>query len=323
LATVRDIFSKAIAIIDELSDTGAVSDTQVKEYKARAPYLLDLWQKEIVTSGDFYKTFEVSCYRKKNLLGDLNNYGNIIENNGEIHEYSAIGANCFFIDVDGDCIISFKENGNPISGKYTFNGGPETEFVGSININLPAGTTSFLPVKGILNVLNQTSTVTMTINGQYYFRHNNRALAPYKYNSALRVPDFRPWYKIQMPDDFKSRHQIIDEYKQWQYVESNQHKWEGNNELYIHFDYEGIVRIKYVPVPTPITSLDQEINVDDITAISGAYYLAEHFALADQNNDLAVMCRNKFKELKTESMFKTPLSPSEIKDVYNLGSVRM
>ena len=317
----RKIFDKAISIIDELSDTGTVSDSQVKEYKARAPYLLDLWQKEMAKSGDLFKTFEIACSRKKNLLGDLNQYGIIKENNGETEEYSAVGANCFYLEVDGDCTISFKENGQPISGKYIFNDGPETDFIGSINITVPEGTTTFLSVKGILNVINQNSTITMTISGQYYFRHNNRALCPYRYKSAKDVPDFKPWYKIQMPDDFKSRSQIIDEYKSWQYAESNQHKWEGNKDLYVQFGYEGLIRIKYIPIPKEITSLDQEIEVDDITATSGAYYLAEHFAIADQNDALAAMCRNKFKELKMESMIKNPLSPSEIKDVYGINAI--
>ena len=318
MTTAKKIFEKAISIIDELSDSGAVSDTQVKEYKARAPYLLDMWQKEMAKSGDLYKAFEIACFRKKNLLGDLNHYGIIKENNGESNEYTAVGANCFYFEVDGDCTVSFEENGTPIMGKYIFNDGSETEFAGSINIVAPAGTTTFLPIRGILNVINQDSTVTMTISGQYYFRHNNRSLCPYKYNSASKVPDFKPWIPIKMPDDFKSRTQVIDEFPSWQYAESNNHKWEGNKDLYVQFGYEGLIRIKYVPIPTEITSLDQNIEVDDITAISGAYYLAEHFALADQNDTLAAVCRNKFRELKMESMIKNPLSPSEIKDVYGI-----
>ena len=45
--TGRQIFNQAIAIIDELTDTGIINDSQVKEYLHRAPYLLDLWQKEM------------------------------------------------------------------------------------------------------------------------------------------------------------------------------------------------------------------------------------------------------------------------------------
>lgn len=58
--TGRKIFNQAIAIIDELSDTGAVDESQVSDYLARAPYLLDLWQKEMskVEGLDFVEDIE-------------------------------------------------------------------------------------------------------------------------------------------------------------------------------------------------------------------------------------------------------------------------
>lgn len=319
--TGTEIFSQAIAILDELSDSGTIVESQIKEYKHRAPYLLDLWQREMIKNGDLFKTFELSCFRKKNLLGDTSQLGIIIENNAEPQSYSASGAYCFYIEVDGDCTLTFTEDGTPLSGKYSFNGGAETAFTGTVNITVPAGTTSFLPIRGILAA--SGGTVTMTISGTYYFKHNNRALSPYKFATADKVPDFKPWYKVQMPSDFKSRSQIISEYPSWQYQEgSSSVKWEGANELYVMFSYDGIIRIKYIPVPTKITDLSQTIEVDDITATSGAYYLAEHFAMADMNDELARRCKEKFRELKIDSMVKTPLQPAEIKDVYSITAIK-
>jgi hypothetical protein len=319
--TGTEIFDRAIAVLDELSDTGTVVDSQIKEYKYRAPYLLDLWQKEMAKSGDLFKTFELSCFRKKNLLTDVSQMGKIIENNGESQAYSGAGAYCFYVEVDGDCTLTFTEGGANVSGTYSFNGGVETAFTGTINISVPAGTTSFLPVRGILTA--SGGTVTMTVSGTYYFRHSNRALSPYKFASADKVPDFKPWYKVDMPSDFKSRSQIISEYPSWQYQEGSPSvKWEGANELYVMFSYEGTIRIKYIPVPTKITVLTQTLEIDDITATSGAYYLAEHFAMADQNDALAGRCKEKFRELKIESMIKTPLQPAEIKDIYSISDIK-
>jgi hypothetical protein len=45
--TGTELFNLAIAVIDELSEAGTVNEAQVKEYKNRAPALLDLWQHEI------------------------------------------------------------------------------------------------------------------------------------------------------------------------------------------------------------------------------------------------------------------------------------
>lgn len=319
--TGTEIFNAAIAILDELSDSGTIVDSQINEYKYRAPYLLDLFQHEMAKNGDFFKTFEMSCTRKKNLLTDVSQMGLIVENNGEAQTYNGIGANCFYLEVDGDCTVTMQENGVDLSGTYSFNGGEETAFTGSINITVPAGTTSFLPIRGILTA--SGGNVTMTISGDYYFKHNNRALSPYKFNSALKVPDFKPWIKVTMPDDFKSRSQIISETPNWQYSEGTPSvKWEGANELYVMFSYEGLIRIKYVPVPTKITDLTQTLEIDEISATSGAYYLAEHFAMADQNSELAARCKEKYRELKIDAMIRQPLQPSEIKDLYGISQIK-
>lgn len=45
--TGQEIFNISIAILDELSDSGTVNPSQVKEYSNRAPFLLDMWQREI------------------------------------------------------------------------------------------------------------------------------------------------------------------------------------------------------------------------------------------------------------------------------------
>jgi len=319
--TGTEIFNMSVAILDELSDTGTLVDNQIKDYKYRAPYLLDLWQHEMARSGDLFKTFELSCFRKKNLLGDLSQMGIIKENNAESQAYSGAGAYCFYVEVDGDCTLTFTEDGAALSGSYSFNGGTVTAFTGAVNITVPAGTTSFLPIRGILTA--SGGNVTMTISGSYYFRHNNRALSVYKFATADKVPDFKPWVKVTMPTDFKSRSQIISEYPNWQYQEgSSSVKWEGANELYVMFSYEGLIRIKYIPVPAKITVLTQTLEIDEITATSGAYYLAEHFAMADQNTELAQRCKEKFRELKIDSMIKSPLQPAEIKDLYGISQIK-
>lgn len=310
--TAQKIHEKAIALIDELSETGTIDANKTKEYGYRAPYLLDMWQKEMVKSGDFFKSYEKSCYRKANLLGDLYSF-DIIENTGTAQVYTGVGANCFFIDVDGACTINLKENGSNLSGFYSLNNGTATAFTGDITVTMPIGATSFVSVKGVFSA---TGTVTMTVNGTYYFRHCNRALSIYKYALATDVPDFRPFYKLTMPDDFKSRTQVIEEYPSWQYDVNPATKWENGNELFVSFSYIGLVRVNYIPIPTEITSLAQTLEIDDITAQSGAFYLAEHYAMADQNTDLAKICRDKFQSLKFESMAKSPLSNEQIIDVY-------
>lgn len=316
----EEIFAITMAVMDEISETGTLNPDDVAEYRIKSPMLLDFWSKLMAKIAGKKKSFEISCFRRKNLLGDLNQLGQIIENNGTVDEYSGTGANCFYLEVDGDCTITFKENGGSLSGKYSFNGGEETDFTDTINITIPNGTTSFLPLRGILSPQSQTSTITMEISGNFYFKHNNRALSPYKYQSALSVPDFKPYYKVEMPDDFISRSQIITEFPQWQYQEgSSSVKWENDRDLYIMFSYEGIVRINYVSLPAKITSLDQEIEYPENVAMSAVPFLVKHFARADMNDEIARDAKEEFMQMYVASSTNVPLTPTEIVDCYFQG----
>lgn len=318
--TAEEIHNMAITVIDEISDNGTIDVNKTKEYANRAPRLLDMWQKEISKNGDLYKTFEISCFRKNNLLSEFDSF-TAIEHTDTDQIYEATGANSFQFGVDSDASVHIEEYASGIwinlAGTYIDEQtNIPTAFTGLIEAT--STTSSYNHYKGIFSTSNK---VRMRFSGDYYYRHINRALIPYKYSGVSKVPDFKPWYKIDMPTDFKTKTQVVNEFPMWQYEEDSSHKWEGDSDLYIHFGYEGIVRITYVPIPIKITSLAQTIEVDDVTATSGAYYLAEHYALADQNDTLAKMCSAKFRQLKLDSMVKKPLSPTEIADVYNLGGV--
>lgn len=318
--TGEEIFERSMAVMDSMNEDGTVSQEDVADYKGKAANLLDIWSKRMAKTAGKKKTFEMSCFRRKNLLGDLNQLGKITENNGTIDQFLAMGANCFYLEVDGDCTVTFSENGGSISGKYSFNGGVETDFTDTINITVPAGTTSFLPIRGILSPASQASTITMSIAGTYYFRHNNRALCPYKYASADKVPDFKPYYKINMPTDLISRTQIITEFPSQQYNEGSAAvKWENDNEMYVMFSYEGLIRINYVSLPAKITSLDQEIEYPENVAMSAVPYLVKHFARADMNDDMTNDAKEEFRQMFADSSIQEPLSPTEIIDVYAIG----
>jgi hypothetical protein len=40
------------------------------------------------------------------------------------------------------------------------------------------------------------------------------------------------------------------------------------------------------------------------------------------NDELARRCKEKFRELKIDSMVKQPLQPAEIKDIYAISSIK-
>lgn len=63
-----------------------------------------------------------------------------------------------------------------------------------------------------------------------------------------------------------------------------------------------------------ITSLTQTVQVSDRNCPSCSYYLAMHYALADQNTDLADVCRSEYETLKRKATL--PATIEEITDVY-------
>lgn len=317
--TGLEIFNMSVAVIDELSDTGTITDSLVSEYKNRAPYLLDLWQGGISKSGDLFKTFEASFFRKINNLGDLSSFDAVEHTDTDLMFETDKKTNCFHFSVDSDATAYAEEligsTWTNIPGFYITYGGVATAFTGLIDA--VGNQLSYKDYKGILSPTSPTNRIRLRFSGSYYYRIMNRALSPYKFVSADKVPSFKAWNEIDMPDDFKTKTQVVAEYPEWQYGEDTDTKWENGNKMYVQFSYVGIVRINYIPLPLKITSLTQTLEVDEITARSGAHYLAKYFALADQNTDLANVCSAAYKEIKSESMMKQPLTNTEIIDIYS------
>jgi len=191
----KEIHDQAISIIDEISDNGSVDPNKTKEYSNRAPYLLDMWQKEM---------------------------------------------------ADADCLFNITE-----------------------------------------------------------YENTDETL-------------LRKWTKFDLPANFRTVKDVmfIDSEKQFDKMEYKQF---GNSDLYIYFAKLGLARILYSAIPIKITLLTQALEIDDITATSGAYYLAEHYAMADQNQELAAKCKGKFKELKISLTKRTPMSSLTIEDVYSVS----
>ena len=127
--------------------------------------------------------------------------------------------------------------------------------------------------------------------------------------------DLYKWVKFNIPSDFKIIKEVMfinDDLE----IKTIEYKQFGKTDIYIYFTALGTARVLYSYIPAKITSLTQTVEVDDAVAIEGAYYLAEHYAMADMNDELTALCRQKYQELKVESMVRTPFSTTDIIDVY-------
>lgn len=304
--TAQEIFEMAITIIDELSSTGAISDAYTKEYKFRAPRLLDAWQK---TEPDLNNTIEFSRKPIKNLLGTRLSVEEHIDNDKNYETSETAKAFFFKVNDQADIYIEQYVSGSWVnaSGYYSQDDGEETEFVGLIPISELTNPTQ---VKGRLTSDGEKTRIRFS--GDYYYLFYNFALYKAAFPSCGKVPDYGEYVKIDMPSNFDSITQIITEYPK----AGLYHKWENNNELYVNYDFDGVLKITYRPNPTKITSLSQTLELSESSCISGAYYLARHFAVSDMNTELAAECDREYQRVRNANKIHRPLQATKIRDVY-------
>ena len=295
--TGNEIFAVAMDLIDARLPSGIISEAETAEYKVKAPSILTMGQHELMSIGDLYKTHEISCKPIPNLLGLMSGF--------DITEF--IGEELTCAMVRKSLIIL---NDNDYSSIEDYDGAWNT--LATIEVT---GVTAFTGYKGVVTPTLNATQSRIRVTGTYYTRIVNRALYGVLV-SPSRVPDYRPWVKYTMPDDFSALDCIINEFPARQYAKDSTYKWEGKKDLYINYYYEGNIRIVYKPIPIEITDLAQTLQIDDITAITILpYYLATHLML-DENDSLASYFNGRFMELKAMATLPKPASEQSIINVF-------
>lgn len=259
-------------------------------------------------SGDLYSTFEISNSPIPSLYGLISGFD--IQEYGKTSPladltFEAVGKTlAYYFEVDGQGTVYIED--------YT------TQWNTLATINVPDTVTSFTSYKGVVTPTAGATKSRIRFSGPYYYRTVNRALFGIPLPLS-RVPDYKPWFRVTMPSDFKSIDTIIDEFPDRQYTKDSTYKWEGHRDLYINYYYVGKVRVVYKPVPITITDLTQTLQVDEVTSMSGAYFLASHLLLIE-DPDSANFFQQMFEALKLEAQMKQPASEAAIVDVYGVHS---
>lgn len=287
-----------MALIDEVQDDGTINTADTASYSAKTPSILNILQAELIKQGDLYNTHEISNYPIVNQLGD---HFDIVEFDGVTDiTFEAIGSKAWYIEVDGPCTIHVEEN----TGAWT-------SLASQV---VPTTVTKFTAYKGSLNPSSTSNKVRIRVTGSYYVRTKNRALFEQPFYT---VPDYRPFVKKQMPSDFYSVDQIVEETAD-SYNRDATYKWEGKKDLYMDWNFNGNLRIVYRAIPTEITSLSDTLQLDDVTCIKVLPYgLAAHLML-DENQDAAAFFQQRYEEMKREQYQEQPAAENEIEDIYGI-----
>lgn len=187
---------------------------------------------------------------------------------------------------------------------------------------------------GIIASLSDIGTVTMDETSDYFYR------APYLLDawqkemtdsgSLYNVEEYAnedssnvyKWTKFNLPAGMKSIKDMLFTDSKSQ-IKPLKYRTFGNIEIYFYFTCTGTAKLLFIPTPEKISKENwqtYEIKVDDTTAMSGAYYLAEQFCVPDGETEIATVCRKKFEDIKRQLSKPVPLSPEEIIDVYDFGN---
>jgi hypothetical protein len=299
--TVQQVFDLAMDLINKRLTNGQIAPNTA-QYKARTPGILTLWQSENMKSGDLFKTYEISNKPITSMFGNFSGFDYLEYAGQDIIKEANGSAKAYYFEVDGEGTVYIED----------FNGTWNT----LATINVPNSVEDFEAYKGVVTPSSGATKSRIRFTGQYRYLITNYALFSVPV-APSKVPDYRPWIKKEMPSVFKSLDSVIEEYPQRQYAKSNNYKWEGRKDLYINYYYEGSIRVVYKPVPIQITSMDQTLEVDEISCMSGAYFLATHLLLVE-DPDSSNFFSQRYMEMKLENNIRQPATIEQIIDVYGV-----
>lgn len=300
--TLNDVILDARAILDEYTDDGTViPSSELPDLIASAIRFADMGQKELYAIGRIQKTIEIV---NKPIQNKIANGYEIMEFTGTDeyfpNENGLANIKSYHIEADQthEIVIQEYESGSWID-----------------LITISDTVTTMTAYKGNISPTTVGNDIRIKITGETFYRHVNRALWEYKFNTDDNVPSYKPWVKYELPSDFKSIDMVVEEYPTNNYNNSASYKFEQPNKLFYSYDFEGRLRIIYKPIPATLTAVTDTIVLDDIVAKALSFYVASWLA-PNSNQSLTNTLFQKFLELKLENTIKEPSSEEKIVDVY-------
>lgn len=304
MTTARQIYEKAIALIDEINaETGQVNPDTTTDYLARTPYLINLLQTELLPYSKTFAKYEISNTPLDNMLSVTG--FETFEHTDEDYEFEATSGGCkaYHLETDGIGTIYIED--------YT----SSWNTLATISATDSDGFTQY---RGLVTPTSGASKTRIRFSGSYFYRMRNIALFNYAFSSALKIPNYAYWVRADLPNDLSYIEDVIaqgdtsyDKDPTWKIEELGNTK-----ELYYCYDFEGVLKVIYKAIPTPITSMDDTLDIDDSTANMMAYGLAEAFVDVEMNDFLQKIFSNKYEEQKATAMARKPKGLEKIVDFY-------
>lgn len=299
--TGTQVFSICMDLIDERLDDGTISASDTLDYNVKSPGIINLLQAELLKQGDLFSTHQISNTPVSNLLGDYSGF-DIEEYEGDEITYECTGsAKSYYFELDNDATVYIEDYTSAWNTLATVSATPTAS--------------GFTAYSGLVTPTSGATKSRIRLGGSYYYRIVNRALFKQPFAAVGDIPTYRPFVLKQMPSDFKSVNEIVNE-EGTSYNQSAGYKWEGKRDLYMDYYFNGNIRITYYPVPTLITALSETLQLDDITARRVLPYGLAAQLMLTENPAIASYFNERFIEMKADASKKPPAQIEQITDVY-------
>lgn len=292
--TTLDLYKQVMALINSV-ENGNIDITDA-DYKALTVQYINIRQSALSRYSDIYKTYNVT---KKQIYPAYSTMEVIEHNDEEIIITSNLPVKSYYFEVNGTGTAYIEESSDQIN--WT-----EVEQIDFI-------TTSNTAYKKNINYTNNNTYVRIRYTGDYYYTITNIALYKEKF---VTVPDYGPYTKYEMPNDFQSIDQIIKTDKN--YKVSTDYYWENGKSLYLSNNFTGNMKIIYMPIPTKVTAIDENniLSVSDKIANTALVYGVASDLLIDEDIGRANYFEQKYQESLIEARRPKMSTYVEIEDVY-------
>lgn len=122
--------------------------------------------------------------------------------------------------------------------------------------------------------------------------------------------------EYEMPIDFFNAQQVVSIETDNEY-DLGQFKWLGGNTLFVPDEFTGEITIAYYPIPASITSLDDDMVLDDLTCKTILSYGLASRLLVNENEGLANYYGQLYDEAKSRPRLQNPAFIQNIQDNYD------
>ena len=300
--TVEEILFDVRSLIDEYNIDGIViNESEVATIETNAIRYINQSVREAYKLSRVFKTKDIINKAVPNLLGD--NY-DVEQYTGTEQVYpkgGITGAKAYYFVVDGDFKAYIEE--------YD---GTDWVTLESFDETMTEPTT----YKGIITVSDASYPVRLRFAGSTYYEHKNRALYEYPF-PASKIPDYEKYILVDMPDDFGELYKVDSEDNLSLYNEEI-YKLEGFDKFYVLNDFEGRLKIRYIPVPVTATEKTDTITINNPLVQEFIIASVAAKVATSENPELVNYYEQKAKELEFKASKGQPAIEEETIDVYGI-----